>query len=122
MNLHEYQGKQLFAEYGLPVSRGHAVASAEEAVKAAESLGGSKWVVKTQVHAGGRGKAGGVTVASSTTEVSDFAGKWLGKKLVTYITPKLVSLDKEVEKALGKKKKMQLMKLLKEFQDAMWNY
>ena len=88
MNLHEYQGKQLFAEYGLPVSRGHAVASAEEAVKAAESLGGSKWVVKTQVHAGGRGKAGGVTVASSTTEVSDFAGKWLGKKLVTYQTDK----------------------------------
>ena len=88
MNLHEYQGKQLFAEYGLPVSRGHAVASAEEAVKAAESLGGSKWVVKTQVHAGGRGKAGGVTVASSTTEVSDFAGKWLGKNLVTYQTDK----------------------------------
>ena len=88
MNLHEYQGKQLFAEYGLPVSRGHAVASAEEAVKAAESLGGSKWVVKTQVHAGGRGKAGGVTVASSTTEVLDFAGKWLGKKLVTYQTDK----------------------------------
>ena len=88
MNLHEYQGKQLFAEYDLPVSRGHAVDSAEEAVKAAESLGGSKWVVKTQVHAGGRGKAGGVTVASSTTEVSDFAGRWLGKNLVTYQTDK----------------------------------
>ena len=88
MNLHEYQGKQLFAEYGLPVSRGHAVDSAEEAVEAAESLGGGKWVVKTQVHAGGRGKAGGVTIASSTTEVSDFAGKWLGKNLVTYQTDK----------------------------------
>ena len=88
MNLHEYQGKQLFAEYDLPVSRGHAVDSAEEAVKAAVSLGGSKWVVKTQVHAGGRGKAGGVTVASSTTEVADFAGKWLGKNLVTYQTDK----------------------------------
>ena len=88
MNLHEYQGKQLFAEYGLPVSRGHAVDSAKEAIEAAESLGGSKWVVKTQVHAGGRGKAGGVTVASSTTEVSDFAGKWLGKNLVTYQTDK----------------------------------
>ena len=88
MNLHEYQGKQLFAEYGLPVSRGHAVDSAEEAVKAAESLGGSKWVVKTQVHAGGRGKAGGVTIAGSTTEVSDFAGRWLGKNLVTYQTDK----------------------------------
>ena len=88
MNLHEYQGKQLFAEYGLPVSRGHAVDSAEEAVEAAESLGGGKWVVKTQVHAGGRGKAGGVTIASSTKEVSDFAGKWLGKNLVTYQTDK----------------------------------
>ena len=88
MNLHEYQGKQLFAEYGLPVSRGHAVDSAEEAVEAAESLGGGKWVVKTQVHAGGRGKAGGVTIASSTNEVSDFAGKWLGKNLVTYQTDK----------------------------------
>ena len=88
MNLHEYQGKQLFAEYGLPVSRGHAVDSAKEAIEAAESLGGSKWVVKTQVHAGGRGKAGGVTVASSTTEVSDFAGRWLGKNLVTYQTDK----------------------------------
>ncbi len=88
MNLHEYQGKQLFAEYGLPVSRGHAVDSAEEAVEAAESLGGRKWVVKTQVHAGGRGKAGGVTIASSTKEVSDFAGKWLGKNLVTYQTDK----------------------------------
>ncbi len=88
MNLHEYQGKQLFAEYGLPVSRGHAVNSAEEAVEAAESLGGGKWVVKTQVHAGGRGKAGGVTIASSTKEVSDFAGKWLGKNLVTYQTDK----------------------------------
>ena len=88
MNLHEYQGKQLFAEYGLPVSRGHAVDSAEEAVGAAESLGGGKWVVKAQVHAGGRGKAGGVTIASSTKEVSDFAGKWLGKNLVTYQTDK----------------------------------
>ena len=77
MNLHEYQGKQLFAEYGLPVSRGHAVDSAEEAVEAAESLGGGKWVVKTQVHAGGRGKAGGVTIASSTKEVSDFAFRML---------------------------------------------
>ena len=56
MNLHEYQGKLLFAQYGLPVSKGHAVSSAEEAVKAAETIGGSEWVVKAQVHAGGRGK------------------------------------------------------------------
>ena len=88
MNLHEYQGKQLFAQYGLPVSAGHAVDSAQEAVEAAEQLGASKWVVKTQVHAGGRGKAGGVTIASSTTEVLEFAGKWIGQNLVTYQTDK----------------------------------
>ncbi len=86
MNLHEYQGKQLFAEYGLPVSAGYAVDSPEEAVAAAEQLGGGKWVVKTQVHAGGRGKAGGVTIASSTNEVSEFAKKWIGRNLVTYQT------------------------------------
>ena len=60
MNLHEYQGKQLIAEYGLPVSKGIAAATAEEAVAAADKIGGDKWVVKAQVHAGGRGKAGGV--------------------------------------------------------------
>ena len=60
MNLHEYQGKALFADYGLPVSTGHAVDSAEAAIKAANDIGGERWVVKAQVHAGGRGKAGGV--------------------------------------------------------------
>ena len=60
MNLHEYQGKALFADYGLPVSTGHAVDSAEAAIKAANDIGGGRWVVKVQVHAGGRGKAGGV--------------------------------------------------------------
>ena len=60
MNLHEYQAKQLFAEYGLPVSEGYAVDTADEAVEAAQKIGGDKWVVKVQVHAGGRGKAGGV--------------------------------------------------------------
>ncbi len=86
MNLHEYQGKQLFAEYGLPVSAGHAVDTPAEAVAAAELLGGSKWVIKTQVHAGGRGKAGGVTIASSTNEISEFAKRWIGRNLVTYQT------------------------------------
>ena len=70
MNLHEYQGKQLFAEYGLPVSKGYACDTPEEAAAAAEKIGGDKWVVKAQVHAGGRGKAGGVKLVSSTEEVN----------------------------------------------------
>ena len=73
MNLHEYQAKGLFAEYGLPVSEGYAVDTADEAVAAAEKIGGNRWVVKVQVHAGGRGKAGGVKLADSTDEVRAFA-------------------------------------------------
>lgn len=86
MNLHEYQAKQLFAEYGLPVSKGVAAATVAEAVAAADEIGGSKWVVKAQVHAGGRGKAGGVKLVSSKKEIEDFANQWLGKNLVTYQT------------------------------------
>ena len=86
MNLHEYQAKQLFREFGLPVSNGEAVDSADAAVEAAKKIGGDKWVVKCQVHAGGRGKAGGVKLVSSLDEVRDFADKWLGKNLVTYQT------------------------------------
>jgi len=86
MNLHEYQGKQLFAEYELPVSKGIAASSAEEAVAAADKIGGDNWVVKAQVHAGGRGKAGGVKLVSSKSEIEDFANQWLGKNLVTYQT------------------------------------
>jgi succinyl-CoA synthetase beta subunit len=86
MNLHEYQGKQLFAEYGLPVSKGYAVDTPEAAVEAAEKIGGDMWVVKAQVHAGGRGKAGGVKLVKTTDEVKDFAAQWLGKNLVTYQT------------------------------------
>ena len=86
MNLHEYQGKQLFAEYGLPVSTGIAAATVEEAVAAADVIGGGKWVVKAQVHAGGRGKAGGVKLVTSKEEIEAFANQWLGKNLVTYQT------------------------------------
>ncbi len=86
MNLHEYQAKQLFAEYGLPVSKGYAVDNPEDAAAAADKLGGDKWVVKAQVHAGGRGKAGGVKLVSSKEEIRAFAEKWLGKNLVTYQT------------------------------------
>jgi len=86
MNLHEYQAKQLFAEYGLPVSIGHAVDSPQAAVEAAKKIGGNRWVVKVQVHAGGRGKAGGVKLVNTTAEVEVFAKKWLGKRLVTIQT------------------------------------
>ena len=86
MNLHEYQGKQLFAEYGLPVSKGYAVDNPHDAAEAADLIGGDMWVVKAQVHAGGRGKAGGVKLVKSKDEIRDFATKWLGKNLVTYQT------------------------------------
>ena len=86
MNLHEYQGKQLFAEYGLPVSKGYACSTPEEAAAAADKIGGDQWVVKAQVHAGGRGKAGGVKLVKTKKEIEDFASKWLGQRLVTYQT------------------------------------
>ncbi|MEW5249593.1 ADP-forming succinate--CoA ligase subunit beta [Microbulbifer discodermiae] len=86
MNLHEYQGKQLFAEYGLPVSKGIAAETPAAAVAAADEIGGDKWVVKAQVHAGGRGKAGGVKLVDSKAEIEEFAKKWLGNRLVTYQT------------------------------------
>ena len=86
MNLHEYQGKQLFAEYGLPVSKGYAVDTPKEAAEAADKIGGTEWVVKAQVHAGGRGKAGGVKLLKSKEDIKAFAQHWLGKNLVTYQT------------------------------------
>ena len=86
MNLHEYQAKALFAEYGLPVSKGQAVDTPEHAAAAAADIGGDRWVVKAQVHAGGRGKAGGVKLVNSAEEAAAFAEQWLGKKLVTYQT------------------------------------
>lgn len=86
MNLHEYQGKQLFREYGLPVSRGFACTTPEEVALRAREIGGDKWVVKAQVHAGGRGKAGGVKLVTTPEAAADFARHWLGKNLVTYQT------------------------------------
>ena len=86
MNLHEYQAKQLFAEYGLPVSEGIAVDSGDEAVAAAKKIGGDRWVVKAQVHAGGRGKAGGVKLFSDFGEIKAFADSLIGTNLVTFQT------------------------------------
>jgi succinyl-CoA synthetase beta subunit len=86
MNIHEYQGKELFRKFGVPTPRGIPAFSVDEAVKAAETLGGKVWVVKAQIHAGGRGKGGGVKVAKSLEEVRDLAGKILGMTLVTHQT------------------------------------
>jgi succinyl-CoA synthetase beta subunit len=83
MNLHEYQSKKIFAEYGVPVPRGTVAATADEAVAAAQQLGGPVWVVKAQVHAGGRGKAGGVKVTRDLEAVRAAAKGMLGTRLVT---------------------------------------
>ena len=86
MNLHEYQAKQLFAAYGIPVPNGRPAKSPADAVAATQAVGGSLWVVKAQVHAGGRGKAGGVKLCRSTEEVRAAAAGMLGKRLVTHQT------------------------------------
>lgn len=86
MNLHEYQGKHLFAEYGLPVPHSEVVWNTEQARDAANKLGGSRWVVKAQVHAGGRGKAGGVRLVASEEELLRATKELLGTRLVTYQT------------------------------------
>jgi succinyl-CoA synthetase beta subunit len=86
MNLHEYQAKALFREYGIPVPAGQAAASVPEAAQAARALGGDSWIVKAQVHAGGRGKAGGVKKVTGVTEVETAAKALLGTRLVTHQT------------------------------------
>ncbi len=86
MNLHEYQAKQLFARYGLPVPTGYVCTTAREAEEAASRIGTGPWVVKCQVHAGGRGKAGGVELLQKKEDIRAFADLWLGSNLVTYQT------------------------------------
>ncbi|SDW51830.1 succinyl-CoA synthetase (ADP-forming) beta subunit [Marininema mesophilum] len=86
MNVHEYQGKELLKQYGAVVPRGQVAFTADEAVDAAKNLGGELWVVKAQIHAGGRGKAGGVKLAKNLDEVKAYAGELLGKTLVTHQT------------------------------------
>lgn len=86
MNIHEYQAKQLFKKYNVPTPRGHIALTPDEAVKAAQELGGSIWVVKAQIHAGGRGLGGGVKLARSTEEVRTLAQEILGMQLVTHQT------------------------------------
>ncbi len=83
MKIHEYQGKEILRAYNVPVPRGNVASSPQEARQAAAALGGNRWVVKAQIHAGGRGKGGGVQVAASTAEVEQSAATLLGQKLVT---------------------------------------
>ena len=83
MNIHEYQAKSLMSRYGVAVPRGAVAYTAEEAESAARNLGGSVWAVKAQIHAGGRGKGGGIKIAKSPDEVRDLAKKMIGMTLVT---------------------------------------
>ena len=86
MNIHEYQAKAVLAKFGVPVPRGFPAFSVDEAVKGAKELGGPVWVVKAQIHAGGRGKAGGVKVVKSIDDVKKEATRMLGSTLVTHQT------------------------------------
>ncbi|MGQ3888396.1 ADP-forming succinate--CoA ligase subunit beta [Legionella sp. CNM-1927-20] len=86
MNLHEYQAKQLFASYGLPTPKGHVAYNVEDAIQAASLLSTPKWVAKAQVHAGGRGKAGGVKLVVNKDELATYVKSLLGTRLVTYQT------------------------------------
>ncbi|MEM8689805.1 MAG: ATP-grasp domain-containing protein, partial [Pseudomonadota bacterium] len=86
MNIHEYQAKELLRGFGVPTGHGHPAFTVDEAVEAAEKLGGPVWVVKAQIHAGGRGKGGGVKVVKSIDEVRTEADRILGMNLVTHQT------------------------------------
>lgn len=108
MNFHEYQSKELFSKFALPVPMGHVAVSPEGAVDAARSLGGEQWVVKAQIHAGGRGKAGGVKLCKTLAQVREAAQKMLGTKMETYqsagralpVNQVLVSEATEISKEL----------------------
>ena len=86
MKIHEYQGKEILRNFGVPVPRGYPAFTVLEATEAAQKLGGSVWVVKAQIHAGGRGKGGGVKLARSLDEVKQLAGQILGMQLKTHQT------------------------------------
>jgi len=86
MKIHEYQAKEILRQFGVPVPRGYPAFTVQEAVEAAQKLGGSVWVVKAQIHAGGRGKGGGVKVTKSIDGVKDLAGQILGMQLKTHQT------------------------------------
>ena len=101
MNIHEYQAKQIFADHGIPIQSGITIEKAEEAREAAKKIGGNFWIVKAQIHAGGRGKGGGVKFAKSLDEVEKYASKILGMTLVTHQTGPAGKLVKKVFIAEG---------------------
>ena len=92
MNIHEYQAKSVLAQYGVAVPKGGVAYTVEEAEKVATELGGPIWVVKAQIHAGGRGKGGGVKVVRSLDEVKEAAAKMLGMMLVTHQTGRMPAI------------------------------
>src|SRR6187399_3277550 len=97
MKIHEYQGKEILRQFGVPVPRGIPAFTVQEAVEAAQKLGGPVWVVKAQIHAGGRGKGGGVKLARSITEVEQLTKDMLGMTLVTHQTgPEGKKVDREL--------------------------
>jgi succinyl-CoA synthetase beta subunit len=108
MNFHEYQAKELFAAFGIPVPAGKVAGSAQEAFEAARAMGGAQWVVKAQIHAGGRGKAGGVKLTRTPEETRDAAAKMLGTRMQTYqsggralpVDKVLISAANDIEKEL----------------------
>src|SRR5688572_33416209 len=108
MKIHEYQGKELLKQFGVPVPRGFVARSPDEAYQAAKDLGTDIVVVKAQIHAGGRGKGGGVKLARSPEEARDLAGQILGMKLVTHQTgPEgrevgVVLVERSEERRVGK--------------------
>ena len=86
MNIHEYQAKELLKSYGIPVPKGEVVYSDKGAARVAEDIGGQAWVVKAQVHAGGRGKAGGVKIATTIPQLREITDRMIGQRLVTFQT------------------------------------
>lgn len=110
MNIHEYQAKQVLAKYKVPVPKGHVAYTPKEAVAGAQNLGGKLWVVKAQIHAGGRGKAGGVKLAKTLEEVETLSKNMLGVTLVTHQTGPEGRLVRRVyvEEGTGIKKELYL--------------
>jgi len=108
MNIHEYQAKQILARYGVPVPQGHVAYTPAEAVTSAQGLGGKLWVVKAQIHAGGRGKGGGVKLAKTLDEVETLAKQMIGMTLVTHQTGPEGRLVKRVYVEQGTEIKQEL--------------
>src|SRR5688572_24157609 len=120
MNIHEYQAKQVLAKYGVPVPQGLVAYTPKEAVHAAQSLGGKLWVVKAQIHAGGRGKGGGVKLAKTLDEVESLSRNMIGMTLVTHQTGPEGKLVKRIYVEQGTEIKKELYLSLLVDRDTSW--